>query len=368
MNDYIYKYGKKMRKGFTTGTAACAASKAAAYALVHNKYLNKVDVTLPLGEAIEIDIISTEILNNYVASYVKVDGGDDRNVLDGCIVYAKVSYADRFSITSGVGVGIVTRKGLQIAVGEPAINPTPLKMIKKAANEVQENISVNVEICVKDGAELAKKTLNEKIGVVGGISIIGTTGIVEPMSNKGYIDSMYTEMNIMLENHKNIVIVSGNYGYDYARNTLNIDRQKIVKVSNFVGDALFYLKNTDVKSILMIGHLGKFVKLAGGNFNTHSYVSDSKMEIIASGIIKKSDDMAAAKKVLECNTTDEACEILKEHSLMHVFDYLCERALERIKQIIKLENISIAIGYFNSEFKMVGSSENFDEMVGVIND
>jgi len=368
MNDYIYKYGKKMRKGFTTGTAACAASKAAVYALVNSKCLDNVLVTLPSGDTIDINIVSTEILNDFAVSSVKVDGGDDRNALDGCIVYCKVSYSDRFKITSGEGVGTVTKKGLKIAVGEPAINPTPLKMIKKAVNEVKEKINVNVEICVKDGESLAKKTLNEKIGIVGGISIIGTTGIVEPMSNKGFIQSMYAEINVMLQSTKNIVIVSGNYGYDYASNTLNIDKRKIVKVSNFVGDALFYLKNTDVKNILMVGHIGKFVKLAGGNFNTHSYVSDSKMEIIVAGIIKKSDDIKAAKKVLECNTTDEACEILKEYSLMHVFDYLCQKSLYKIKQIIKPENINFAIGYFNSAFELVGCSRNFDKQVGVIND
>jgi cobalt-precorrin-5B (C1)-methyltransferase len=221
---------------------------------------------------------------------------------------------------------------------------------------------------VEGGAELAKKTLNEKLGIVGGISIIGTTGIVEPMSSQGYIDSMLTEIDMMLIDSKNIVLVSGNYGYDYAKNILGINEKRVVKVSNFIGDALFYLKNKDADNILMLGHLGKFVKLAGGNFNTHSYVSDAKMEIIASAIIKTHRNLDIALEVLDCNTTDEACGILEETGMLDVFDYLCEKSLKKIAEVIKLGNIPVAIAYFNTGKKMVGKSADFDGMAGVIND
>ena len=367
MTGYSYKYGKKLRKGFTTGTTAAAAAKAAVCALLADKAPQSVDVTLPIGEEYRLNIDETILSGDSATCYVKVDGGDDRNVLDGCRVYAMARHSKEFAITAGEGIGTVTKKGLQVEAGKPAINPVPMKMIEKAIKEESGGQCVSVEISVENGAELAKRTLNEKLGIVGGISIIGTTGIVEPMSNKGYIDSMMTEIDMMLLENKNVVIVSGNYGYDYAKNILKIDEKKIVKVSNFIGDALFYLKNQNVDNILILGHLGKFVKLAGGNFNTHSYVSDAKMEIIASGVIKAYKDLDMALKILECNTTDEACELLDSSNMLGVFDYLCEKSLEKIQGVIKINDTSVSIAYFNTEKKMVGKSRNFDGMAGVIN-
>ena len=367
MTGYSYKYGKKLRKGFTTGTTAAAAAKASVCTLISGKAPRSVDVMLPIGEEYRLNIDETIFSGDSVTCYVKVDGGDDRNVLDGCRVYATARRTKEFAITAGEGIGTVTKRGLQVEAGKPAINPVPMKMIEKAIKEESGGQCVSVEISVENGAELAKRTLNEKLGIVGGISIIGTTGIVEPMSSQGYIDSMMTEIDMMLMESKNVVAVSGNYGYDYAKNILKMDEKKIVKLSNFIGDALFYLKNKDVGNILMVGHLGKFVKLAGGNFNTHSYVSDAKMEIIASGVIKVYKDIDAALKILECNTTDEACELLESRNMLGVFDYLCEKSLKKIAEVIKLGDIPVAIAYFNTEKKIVGKSRNFDEMAGVIN-
>jgi cobalt-precorrin-5B (C1)-methyltransferase len=368
MTGFSYKYGKKLRKGYTTGTAAAAAAEAAVSALIKGSAPRYVDVILPSENKLRIYINESVIRNNYTICYVKVDGGDDHNVLNGCRVYATARLSDKFEITAGEGIGVVTRKGLQVPVGQPAINPVPMKMIETAAKKAAGETFVSLEISVEDGEELAKKTLNEKLGIVGGISIIGTTGIVEPMSSQGFIDSMITEIDMMLLETKSIVIVPGNYGYDFAKNTLGIDERKIVKVSNYVGEALFYLKNKSVKNILLVGHLGKFVKLAGGNFNTHSYVSDSKMEIIASAVITLRKNADFAIKILECNTTDEACDLLKANKMLDVFDYLCERALDRINQVIKMGSIPVAIGLFNTQKEMMGKSIDFMKMVGEIND
>ena len=368
MNGYSYKYGKKLRKGYTSGTAAAAAAEAAVSALLTGDAPEYVDVILPSGNDLRIDIDESDIRDDHTICYVKVDGGDDHNVLNGCRVYVTARLSDKFEITAGEGIGVVTKKGLQVPVGQPAINPVPMQMIITAARKAAGETFVSLEISVEGGKELAKKTLNEKLGVIGGISIIGTTGIVEPMSNQGFIDSMITEIDMMLLEAKNIVIVSGNYGFDFAKNTLGIDERKIVKVSNYVGEALFYLKNKSVDSILVVGHLGKFVKLAGGNFNTHSYVSDSKMEIIASGVITLHKNVDIAIKILESNTTDEVCDLLKVNKMMDVFDYLCNKALDRINQVIKLGSIPIAIGFFNTQKEMIGKSMDFMKMVGEIND
>lgn len=367
MKEYTYKYGKKLRKGYTTGTAASAAAKAAIYALLHQKSVPKVSVTLPSDDSIEIDIASTIFEEQWAISTVHVDGGDDHNVLNGCSICAKVNYAKKYELTGGIGIGTVTCKGLQVEIGKKAINPVPKKMIQKAIEEEYPSGNIKVEIFVPEGESLAKKTLNQKIGIVDGISILGTTGIVEPMSNKGYIDSMYTEISSMLDKSHDIVIVSGNYGYSYAKDILKIEEKKIVKVSNFVGEALFYLRNTKVENILMIGHAGKFVKIAGGIFNTHSYVADAKMEIIAATVLQCTKDSEVALQVLECKTTDEVNEILTRKDADKVYQRLCEKAIERIEETIKLENVKIEFAMFNTAKEILGKSKQFYEMVEKIN-
>ncbi len=368
MSEYTFKYGKKLRNGYTTGTAATAAAKAAVKTLVEDKNIKTISVLLPSDEIIDIPVIENKKYDDYAIARVMVDGGDDKNVLNKCIISCKAKKTDKFKIKAGSGIGIVTKPGLSVEVGKPAINPVPLKMIELAVKSYDFNNNFEVEISVENGEELAKKTLNERLGVIGGISIIGTTGITEPMSNRGYIDSMYRQMNVMLSESKYITVVSGNYGYSYAINKLDINENKVIKVSNYVGEALFYLRENNAKNILMVGHIGKFVKIAGGNFNTHSYISDARMEIIASAVLRVTKNKEEALKILDCNTTDEAYNSISEEDRESVFNFLCEEALKRIKQVIKFTETKVQFAMFNSERKLVGHSEKFYEMVKEIND
>ena len=313
-----------MRNGFTTGSCAAAASKAAVYMLLTGKEKKSITIDTPKGIVYTAEILDIKREEKSVSCAVKKDSGDDPDVTNGALIYSTVSFFETDGrgeqsviIEGGKGVGKVTKPGLDRPVGDAAINTVPRQMIEKEVLDVlnlfdiKENI--RVVISVPGGEEIAKKTFNPKLGIEGGISIIGTSGIVEPMSTQAILDTIKIELKQRKELGFDYVAVSpGNYGLDFMRDTYGYDLDKEVKSSNFIGLTVDMAVELGFKDVLFVGHIGKLIKVAGGIMNTHSKEADCRMEIITALGLKHDVPADILKKILDCVTTEEAGKLLKE--------------------------------------------------------
>lgn len=265
-----------MRKGFTTGTAAAAAAKAHALFLLHGEDIGRVKVSLPEGGELDIPVTC-----DVSGAAVTKDAGDDPDVTHGAEICAFVELTDGkdIIIKGGKGVGTVTKAGLQIPVGEAAINPVPRRMIEENVRAVIGGRGAVVTISVPDGERLAEQTFNSRIGVIGGISIIGTTGIVNPMSTDAIIDAFKCEMDVRIAGGESFTLVAGKIGEKYIQR-IRPD-EKTVMVSNYFGDAFSYMRKNGIEKISLAGHPAKLAKLAMGYYNTHSAASPQAQGFVA---------------------------------------------------------------------------------------
>lgn len=352
---------KKLRSGFTTGTCAAAAAKAAARMLISGKEETGTAILTPAGKPAEFSVKEILIKRGADDSPVSVrcavvkDAGDDPDVTNGALVFACVSHIrdvpkDRpvydcyegeaaIYITGGTGVGLVTKAGLACPTGFHAINPAPRRMI---ASAVSEGLppgwagKLLVEISIPAGIGLASKTFNPKLGVEGGISILGTTGIVNPMSEQALIETIRLEIRVRAAEGRTILALApGNYGEAFVKERLGISMNAFVKCSNFVGDAVSMMKEEGIKSILFAGHLGKLIKVAGGVLNTHSRFGDRRMEILSDCALSAGVSESLAAKLLEGNTTEEAALLLRDWG---VLDEVMEIAASRVKKTLEDES------------------------------
>lgn len=323
-NSYlIQKNQKKLRTGYTTGSCATAAAKAATHMLLTGELISQVTVTTPKGIILYLDVEHIEKTENFVSCAVKKDSGDDPDVTNGIYIYAGVEKrkGSDIIIDGGEGVARVTKKGLEQEIGSAAINKVPLKMIQEAVREEMRQSKyqegVLVLISVPEGASLAEKTFNPRLGLEGGISILGTSGIVEPMSEKALLDTIFLEMKMLkAQEHNWCYIVPGNYGSDFLAKSLGYDKELAVKCSNFIGETIDYAITLEMKGILIIGHVGKLIKLAAGIMNTHSRQADARMEILASHAAINGAKSAVVLQLMECLTTREAIRILNQEQLL----------------------------------------------------
>lgn len=335
MDKFVLKNGKKLRCGFTTGTCATAAATAGALMIFTGKIVANVSVRLPRGEILIIDIKDPSFNTHGVRCCVQKDSGDDPDSTDGILIYADVELDDssEIRIDGGEGVGRVTEKGLDCPVGEPAINSVPRKMITENVQRICDEYGyrggVNIVISAPEGEEVAKKTFNPHLGIMGGISIIGTTGIVEPMSEKALIDSLKVEMQVIKERGFNTLLAfPGNYAEKFIDSTLGIRGENSLKFSNYLGEVLDFAMELDYKEILIVGHIGKMVKVAGGMMNTHSHNGDFRMEIFACYAGLYGAGSRVIEEILSSVTTEQVLEILiRENLLKKVIQKISERAI-----------------------------------------
>ena len=371
-----------MRYGFTTGSCAAAASKAAAYMLLTGKAKNKITIQTPKGIAYTADITDIKRSENEVSCAVIKDGGDDPDVTTGAYIYASVRilHSDTsalckkrqelviINIDGGDGVGRVTKPGLDQPVGNAAINHVPREMIEKEVREVcaltDETADLLVEISVPEGETLAAQTFNPRLGITGGISILGTSGIVEPMSSRALLETIRVELNQKRAMGYSIVAVSpGNYGLDYMKRTYGYDLDKSVKCSNFIGDTIDMAVENGFEAMLLTGHIGKLIKVAGGIMNTHSQEGDCRMELITSSALSAGADADTARQILSCVTTEEAVNVLKKAGL-------CEKTMELIMQKIMFYlnkraagKIAVACILYSNEHGGLGESAGAAELL-----
>ena len=365
MDEYLYFRGKKLRYGYTTGSSATAATKAALmYLLDDSKHdIPEVTIKLPSGNSLTISVNSLEKKENSVLASVIKDGGDDPDVTHGLEIYSKVSLRNdsKINIFGGIGVGKVTKKGLPIAPGNSAINPVPLKMIRETVEEMlPEGFGADVEIFVPKGEETAKKTLNAKLGIIGGISILGTTGIVKPMSEESWKASLAIELKMALENAGNgeAIFLFGNRGKQYLSDNFDDNTSQAIVISNFVGYMFDRACEFEVKKIYFIGELGKFVKVAGGIFHTHSRVSDAKMEILTANALLVGESTENMKKIMASNTTEEATKYIEK---TEVYNLLAEKAKQKCEEYCRRNGWELEVEtlIISAEKEVLGNSRYF---------
>lgn len=331
-----------MRYGFTTGSCAAAAAKAAAYMLLSGRQKNTITIETPKGIPYTAEILEITRGEKAVQCAVRKDGGDDPDITSGALIYAEVSLTDhtrmqatdtRIHIDGGIGVGRVTKPGLDQPVGNAAINHVPREMIAKEVLEVCDLMdykgNLQVIISVPEGEAIAKKTFNPRLGIVGGISILGTSGIVEPMSNQALLDTIRVELNQRrAEGFDYIAVAPGNYGLDFMKKAYGYDLDKSVKCSNFIGVTIDMAVECGFTRMLLTGHIGKLIKVAGGIMNTHSKEADCRMELLSAFAIHEGAGADVAAKILDCVATEEAVRLLREAGKQQkVMDYAMERIM-----------------------------------------
>lgn len=331
-----------MRYGFTTGSCAAAAAKAAAYMLLSGRQKNTITIETPKGIPYTADVLEITRGEKAVQCAVRKDGGDDPDITSGALIYAEVSLTDhtrmqatdtRIHIDGGIGVGRVTKPGLDQPVGNAAINHVPREMIAREVLEVCDLMdykgNLQVIISVPEGEVIAKQTFNPRLGIVGGISILGTSGIVEPMSNQALLDTIRVELNQRrAEGFDYIAVAPGNYGLDFMKKAYGYDLDKSVKCSNFIGVTIDMAVECGFTRMLLTGHIGKLIKVAGGIMNTHSKEADCRMELLSAFAIHEGAGADVAAKILDCVATEEAVRLLREAGKQQeVMDYAMERIM-----------------------------------------
>ena len=317
---YALKDGKKLQFGYTTGSCAAAAAKAATLMLLSGKAPQTVDLMTPKGIALNLEVLNAKLENGAASCAIQKFSGDDPDVTNGILVFAEVKLSDvpGIRVDGGVGVGRVTKPGLKQAIGEAAINPVPLEMIRRAAleamDEIEEIKGLSVVISVPEGVEIAKKTFNPRLGIVGGISILGTSGIVEPMSEEALIESIELEIRQKhaLYPEERLIVVPGNYGADFLRETCGIGESRMVKCSNYIGKTLDIAEAEGYREVFLVGNIGKLAKLGCGIMNTHSREADGRAEVMAACAIRAGCSAQTAHEILESVSTEEMLRILKD--------------------------------------------------------
>lgn len=351
---------KFLRTGITTGTCAAAAAKAAVCALLNDDVVITTRVTLPSGEVISVDIEDTKIENNTASCAVKKYSGDDPDITDGIMIYAAVRKTDSgIKIDGGIGIGRITKNGLDQPIGAAAINSVPRQMIRNAVSEVCGDYDGGIEVVISapEGVEIAQKTFNPRLGIEGGISILGTSGIVEPMSEKALLDTVFLELKTRhKEGEAAAVLVPGNYGEEFAEKQYGIT--KTVMCSNYIGDAIDYATDLGFSKILIISHMGKLVKLGSGIMNTHSKYADGRMETLA--LCATLAGVGDIKKILGCVTTDEAYEYIRDTKTV---DILMNRIDAYLK---KRTGAEIGAVMFSNKYGVIGKTQDADKIMGEI--
>lgn len=328
---------KKMKSGYTTGSCAAAGTKAAILALQGN-IVNEVDLYALSGELLHIPIKNIEFTEHGAKAEVIKDGGDDPDITHGSSVFTEVvinPQGEMINFHAGLGIGTVTQPGLSVAPGQPAINPGPRKMMTNVVRELlPKNYGCDITISIPKGVELAKKTLNPVLGIEGGISIIGTTGIVRPMSEEGFKNSLTPQISVAKANgFDDIVFVPGKIGENIAK-SLELPQKALIQTSNFIGHMLEFAADEGIKSVLLLGHLGKLVKVSGGIFYTHSKIADARLEILASYAALLGMDKEGIEEIFKVKTTEAAMPIIEKYNLKQkgYYDLLAQRASLRSQQ------------------------------------
>lgn len=402
MNLYREAGGKKLRCGCTTGSCAAAAAKAAAWMLRSGREIHSVHLKTPGGTELCLEVLDIRMRDGAVRCAVQKDAGDDPDVTDGVLIYAEVSYraSPGVEIRGGEGVGRVTRPGLDQPVGSAAINSTPRRMIEEAVLEAagmrdadekesgakgpgaksgvppagERRIGAaqgfRVVISIPGGEKLAEKTFNPKLGIAGGLSVLGTSGIVEPMSDEAMVRTIEAEIRVRMAEHFPILPVApGNYGRNFLLRTYGFPLDLAAECSNFAADTVAMAADAGFRKLLLTGHIGKLVKIAGGMRNTHSRCGDHRMEITAELVRQVAPDgerEEICKKIMECAAMDEAVHVLRAHGIDRPL--LTEMA-ERVKRQMEdwsEHRLAVEVVMFSNRYGALGVTRRAEAWMEIL--
>lgn len=367
---------KELRKGFTTGSCGAAAAKAALYMLLTGSVKDEIEIITPGGAVFRTEVKDIFREGNRVRCAVVKDGGDDPDVTTGLHVTAEVRAEERgdvaleIQIEGGPGVGRVTLPGLDQPVGNAAINRVPRQMIEKELSEVAELMDfrgrIRVILSVPGGEAAAERTFNPRLGIEGGISILGTTGIVEPMSTRAILDTIRVELNQRKALGDRIAAVSpGNYGLNFMKETYGYDLNRSVKCSNYVGDTVDMVRELGFRGMLLTGHIGKLIKVSGGIMNTHSKEGDARMELLAAGVIRAGGSTDTLRGILNCRVTEEALGIIQGESpalLRKSMESVMDRILYYLRKRAG-EELPVECILYSNEFGLLAASPGAMDML-----
>ena len=368
---YIRSGSRFLRCGYTTGTCAALAAGGAAALLLFGHAPKTASIVTPKGVAVEAELLSCSLQNGAAVCAVRKDAGDDADVTAGALICARVekTAAPGVRTDGGEGVGRVTKPGLDQPVGAAAINRVPRRMIEEQVCAVcgaaGYDGGLSVTVFVPGGAEMAKKTFNPNLGVEGGISILGTSGIVEPMSAQALIDTIALELRqAAVQGAKRVILTPGNYGMDFLHaQGMDAMGVPVVKCSNFVGDALDAAAAQRFKTVLLVGHAGKLVKLAGGIMNTHSRWGDCRTELFCAhaAVCGASRDVCAA--LLSAATTDACLEILEREELREPVLGSLLRAMQAHLERRAAGSFRVGAVLFSNEYGLLGQTDTVKEIL-----
>lgn len=362
LEEYITHGKEKLRCGYTTGSCAAGAAKAAVRMLLSGAVVTREEIVTPKGIRLTLDIEDARLEQERTSCAVRKDSGDDPDVTNGILVYAEATRIPAgLEIDGGEGVGRVTRPGLDQPVGNAAINSTPRAQIREAVREMQElyedHGGIRIVISVPGGRELAARTFNPRMGIEGGISIIGTSGIVEPMSNQALIDTITVEERIRrAEGHRSLLVTIGNYSEQFLEQELPQILPGSVKCSNFIGEAIDTALSLDFEELLIVGHIGKLVKLGAGIMNTHSAQADGRMEVLVTCGVLAGVSVDLLQRIPACVTVDAALDIFEGNGCRErVMEILTERVGYHLDARVKGE-MRIGAILFSNKYGILGKT------------
>ncbi|APG18766.1 cobalt-precorrin-5B (C(1))-methyltransferase [Kosakonia radicincitans] len=369
-DDPVWHNGKALRKGYTTGSCATAAAKVAALMVLRQHIIHQVSIVTPSGVTLHLNVESPHIEGQQAIAAIRKDGGDDVDATHGMLIFARVTLTsdDQIVLRGGEGVGTVTRKGIGLAVGEAAINRTPRQTIEAAVREViGPTRGAQVEIFAPEGEERAKKTYNGRLGILGGISIIGTTGIVTPMSEESWKRSLSLELELKRAGGmERVILVPGNHGERFVREQLGVSGELVVTMSNFVGYMIEEAVRLGYRQIVLVGHPGKLVKIAAGIFHTHSHIADARMETLVAHLALLGAPHDLLLKVSDCDTTEAAMEYIDAAGFSHLYTHLAQRICLRIAQMLRFTQNPPQCDavLFSFDNKVLGANRPVEEIAG----
>lgn len=361
---YIRNGQKMLRLGYTSGTCAALASAGASELLVTGRMPDHLSIMTAKGIDVTVEPEDFGTDENSAWCAVTKDGGDDADVTHGLRIYARAEKCSHpgIVIDGGEGVGRVTKPGLDQPPGNAAINSVPRSMIRESVGKIirkhNYNGGIKITIYVPGGENIAKKTFNPMLGIEGGISILGTTGIVEPMSNQALIDTIEVEIRQAAETGDRVILTPGNYGSDYINGTgMDTKGIPVIRISNFLGEAIDIAVSKGFREILLISHIGKLVKVAAGVMLTHSRYADCRREVFCSHSAVAGAEQSVCRALIEAATTDGCIEILDKAGLREEIMNSVLRAVQYNIQRRAGEEILIGAVTFSNVYGKLGETE-----------
>ncbi|WP_279156626.1 cobalt-precorrin-5B (C(1))-methyltransferase CbiD [Obesumbacterium proteus] len=367
--DTLWHNGKSYRKGYTTGSCATAAAKVAALMVLRQQVINQVSIVTPSGVTLRLNVEQPLICGQQASAAIRKDGGDDVDATHGMLIFAQVTLNDSgsISIVGGEGVGTVTRKGIGLPVGSSAINRTPLHTIEEAVREViGPERGAEIVIFAPEGEERAQKTYNGRLGILGGISIIGTTGIVTPMSEESWKRSLALELEMKrAQGMTSVILVPGNHGERFVQEQMQLNGDRVVTMSNFVGYMLQEAQRLGFHRVVLVGHLGKLIKVAAGIFHTHSHIADGRMETLVTRLALMGAPRELLQAVFECSTTEAAMELIEQQGWQAVYNDIAQAICARINQMLRfaVQPLQCDAVLFSFDNIVLGSSRPVNDIV-----